>query len=298
MPKNEKPPLGAHMSVSGGLYKALERGEKAGCLVIQIFTRNPNQWKNKALSKEEIDTFHTIGERTSVRPVSVHNSYLINLASSRDDVAEKSFSAMLDELKRTDLLRIPYLVIHPGAHLGDGERRGLLRVAEALNGLIDRTEGNEVKILLETTAGQGTNLGHRFEHLAEIIEMTESRNRLGVCFDTCHAFAAGYDIRTPDSYGEVFRTFDGTIGLDRLMLFHINDAKTVLGSRVDRHEHPGKGEIGLTAFSQLINDPRFGTTPFLLETPKGEDERGRDMDTVNLALLRSLKEENRRNDRF
>ncbi len=289
MPEHKMPPLGAHMSISGGLHKALLRGEKTGCQVIQIFTRNRSRWKCKALSKKEIDTFHEIRDKAPVTPVAAHNSYLINLASPRSNVAEESFHALLDELGRAELLGIPYLVMHPGAHLGEGEAKGLLRIAEGINRIHDRTEGYSVKILLETTAGQGTNLGYRFDHLAEIIERTESKDRLGVCFDTCHAFAAGYDFRDLTTYQDLFRKFDDVIGLNRLMLFHINDSKKVLGSRVDRHEHPGVGKIGLQAFSQLLNDDRFSNHPFLLETPKGKDENGVDLDIINLNLLRGLK---------
>jgi deoxyribonuclease-4 len=291
MPKHGMPPLGAHMSISGGLHKALERGEKTGCQVIQIFTKNRNRWKCKALSKKEIDLFDEVREKASVTPVAVHNSYLINLASPRPNVAKESLHALLDELRRAELLRIPYLVMHPGAHLGEGESKGLLRIVEGINRVHDRTEGYNVKILLETTAGQGTNLGYCFDHLAEIIERTESKNRLGVCFDTCHAFAAGYDFRNPTSYQELFRKFDDIIGLNRLMLFHLNDSKKGLGSRVDRHEHPGIGKIGLQAFSLLLNDDKFSHHPFLLETPKGKDENGVDLDIINLNLLRELKEE-------
>ena len=290
------PPLGAHMSISGGLYKALQRGKKTGCQVIQIFTRNRNRWKTKALSKKEIDIFNEVRDKGSVVPVAAHNSYLINLASPRPDVAMKSFHALLEELERTELLGIPYLVMHPGAHLGEGEAKGLLKISEGINRIHDRTEGYRAKILLETTAGQGTNLGYRFDQLAEIIERTESKDRLGVCFDTCHAFAAGYDFRNYRTYKELFRKFDDVIGLNRLMLFHINDSKKELGSRVDRHEHPGAGKLGLPAFSLLLNDDRFRDHPFLLETPKGKDRNGVDLDIVNLNILRGLKEELPKND--
>lgn len=296
MPRHGKPPLGAHMSISGGLHEAIHRGEKTGCQVIQIFTRNRNRWQNRALSNQEIDVFQEVREKTSVIPVAAHNSYLINLASPRSDVAEKSFHALLEELGRAELLGIPYLVMHPGAHLGEGEEKGLLRISEGINRIHDRTVGYRVKILLETTAGQGTNLGYRFEHLAEIIERTESKDRLGVCFDTCHAFAAGYDFRNSSSYKRLFRKFDKIIGLNRLMLFHINDSKKGLGSRVDRHEHPGAGNLGLQAFSQLLNDERFGNHPFLLETPKGNDRNGVDLDIVNLDILRGLKEDVHKDD--
>ena len=296
--KYEMPPLGAHMSISGGLHKAILRGEKVGCQVIQIFTKNNNQWKCKDLSKEEIVAFDKTCKKTPVRPVAVHDSYLINLASPRSEVAEKSFEALLDELERAERLRIPFLVIHPGAHLGDGESRGLLRISEGINRIHERTGGHRVKILLETTAGQGSNLGYRFEHLAEIIDNTVSHDRLGVCFDTCHAFAAGYDFRSLKTYRALFRAFDEIIGINRLMLFHINDSKKGLGSRVDRHEHIGAGTIGLRAFSRLLNDDRFSNLPFLLETPKGEDKNGVDLDRVNLNLLRRLKEKSFKHDRI
>ncbi len=282
------PLLGAHMSIAGGLNKALVRGKKTGCHVIQVFTRNRSRWKSEKLSTKEIELFLRACEETYIHPVAAHNSYLINLASPRADVFEKSFHALVDELERAELLKIPYLVIHPGAHLGDGEKRGLRRIAGAIDRVQARTEDYSVKILLETTAGQGTNLGYRFEHLKEIFEQTESQQRLGVCFDTCHAFAAGYDFRTEKTYGQLLREFDRIIGLDHLMLFHINDSKKELGSRVDRHEHPGKGLIGLGAFSLFLNDPMFADLPFLIETPKGRDENGVDWDIVNLSLLKSL----------
>jgi len=185
-------------------------------------------------------------------------------------------------------LGIPYLVMHPGSHMGEGEKRGLKRIAEALNRINDRTGDLKVVTLLETTAGQGTNLGYRFEHLSEILEHIEATDRMGICLDTCHAFAAGYDFGSRRRYRAFMKLFESTIGLDRLMLVHINDSKKLKGSRVDRHEHPGRGQMGIKAFSFLLNDPRFYHIPFLLETPKGKDENGMDMDTVNLNLLRDL----------
>ena len=298
MPEHEMPRLGAHMSISGGLFKAIIRGQEAGCQVIQIFTKNNNRWKSKGLSKEEVDAFDQAREKAPVRPVAVHDSYLINLASPSSDVAEKSFKALLDELERAERLKIPFLVIHPGAHLGEGESKGLSRISEGINRIHERTGGYQVKILLETTAGQGTNLGYRFEHLAELIEKSMYKDRLGVCFDTCHAFAAGYDLRSLKTYRALFKNFDEIIGIDRLMLFHINDSKRGLGSRVDRHEHIGAGTIGLWAFSRLLKDDRFINLPFLLETPKGKDQNGVELDKVNLRLLRQLREKSFRHDRI
>lgn len=282
------PLLGAHTSIAGGLFKALLRGKETGCEVIQIFTKNRNQWITKKLSPVEIDLFHKAREETSVNPVAAHDSYLINLASPRDDIFEKSIKAVIDELERAAILGIPYLVMHPGSHLGDGERRGIQRMAEAINRVYDETPEHRVTLLLEITAGQGSNLGYRIEHMAEILELIEDRQRLGVCFDTCHAFAAGYDFRTPRTYRKLFEEFDKVIGLNRLKLFHVNDSRKDIGSRIDRHEHPGAGFIGLQAFSFFLNDPRFAEIPFLLETPKGKNEEGVDHDVVNLGLLKNL----------
>lgn len=282
------PRLGAHMSIAGGLYRAPLRGREAGCEAIQIFTRNRNRWKSKKLSTKEIDLFHKACEETSIPVVAAHSSYLINLASTRSHVFDKSVHALLQELERVERLQIPHLVMHPGAHVGAGEEKGLRRLAGALNRVLERTTDCRVKILLETTAGQGTTLGYRLEHLAEILEMTESQERLGVCVDTCHAFAAGYDFRTAKAYRQFVKKFDKILGLDRLKLFHINDSKSGLGSRVDRHEHPGAGFIGLKAFSFFLNDPKLAHLPFLIETPKGKNKDGLDWDRVNLNLLKSL----------
>jgi len=282
------PLLGAHMSIAGGLYRAFLKGREAGCEAIQIFTRNPNRWRSKKLSKKEIDLFHKACEETSIPVVAAHCGYLINLASDRSHVFEKSVHALIQELERTERLEIPYLVMHPGAHVGGGEEKGLRRLAGALNRLLERTQDYRVKLLLETTAGQGTTLGYRLEHLAEILEMTEFQERLGVCVDTCHVFAAGYDFRTAKAYSQFVKEFDKILGLDRLKLFHINDSRNRLGSRVDRHEHPGTGFIGLKALSFFLNDPKLAHLPFLIETPKGKNKDGLDWDTVNLNLLRSL----------
>ena len=282
------PLLGAHMSISGGLYRAPLNGREAGCKAIQIFTRNRNRWKSKELSTREIDLFHKACKETSIRVVAAHSSYLINLASTRSHVFEKSVHALLQELERVERLEIPFLVMHPGAHVGGGEKQGLAQIAGALNGVLQRTSDYRVKILLETTAGQGTSLGYRLEQLAEILEITESRGRLGICLDTCHAFAAGYDFRTEKAYKQFLREFDRILGLTRLGLLHINDSKKGLGSRVDRHEHLGAGCIGLKAFSFFLNDPKLAHLPFLIETPKGKNKDGLDWDRVNLNVLRSL----------
>lgn len=259
--------------------------------MIQIFARNPNRWESKGLVPREIDAFHRARTETSIAAVAVHNSYLINLASPRRDIRQRSFIALLDEMERAEALSIPYLVMHPGSHMGKGEKIGHGRVSEALNRIIDLTGLSSVKILLETTAGQGTNLGYRFEHLAEIMEHIEAKERLGVCVDTCHVFAAGYDFRDTAGFSKLLEDFDGTIGLDYLKLFHINDSKKGLGSRIDRHEHPGQGFIGEKGLSFFLKNPLFGDLPFLLETPKGRDETGIDRDKLNLSILKRLMEE-------
>jgi deoxyribonuclease-4 len=282
------PLLGAHMSISGGLYRALLKGREVGCQAIQIFTRNQIQWNSKELSTKEIDLFHKACEETAIPVVAAHSSYLINLASTRSHVFEKSIHSLVQEMVRVERLGIPYLVMHPGAHVGGGEKKGLEQIAGALNGVLERTSGYRVKILLETTAGQGTSLGYRLEHLAEILEMAECQDRLGICVDTCHAFAAGYDFRTVKAYRQFLKEFDTILGLARLGLLHINDSKNGLGSRLDRHEHPGAGCIGLKAFSFFLNDPKLAQLPFLIETPKGKNKHGQDWDRVNLSLLKGL----------
>lgn len=282
------PLLGAHMSISGGLEKALFRGKACGCQVIQLFTRNPNQWVCGELSSKEIDAFHTARVQTSVVPVAAHDSYLINLASPRPENRRRSLQALQDELVRTDLLGIPYVVIHPGAHMGSGEKMGIRRIAGSLNRIFERTSKLRVRILLETTAGQGTSLGYRFEQLAEMIDQTESQDRLGVCLDTCHLFAAGYDFGDRETFNTLVRDFDASIGLSRLKVIHANDSKKERGSRIDRHEHIGQGLIGERAFSFLLKAPAFKDLPFILETPKGADAFGEDLDTLNLGVLRRL----------
>jgi deoxyribonuclease IV len=284
-------PLGAHMSVSGGLEKAILRGEKCGCQVIQIFTRNPNQWVRRELSLKEINAFHEARKQTSVVPVAAHDSYLINLASSRREDRERSLQALQDELARADRLSIPYVVMHPGSHLGDGEKKGIRRIAEALDRICDCTSGLRGQILLATTAGQGTSRGYRFEQLAEIIRQTGSRNRLGVCLDTCHIFAAGYHFGDRETFDKLIKDFDAIIGLNRLKLIHVNDSKKERGSRIDRHEHIGQGFIGGQAFSFLLKSPLLKELPFILETPKGTDASGTDLDILNLGVLRRLIEE-------
>jgi deoxyribonuclease-4 len=273
------------MSISGGVDTAFDRGEQVGCDAVQIFTKNNNQWRAAPLKEEAVERYHRRRAETGITPVVAHSSYLLNLASPDDELWHKSIEALLIEIERCDVLAIPYLVIHPGSHMGSGEEVGVARIADALNVAHDRLPDAQAKITLETTAGQGTNLGYRFEQLATMIAGTEAKDRLAVCYDTCHTLAAGYDFRTPEGYAEVFKQFDEIIGLERLTAFHINDSKQDLGSRRDRHAHIGEGSVGLDGFRHLLNDPRFEEIPMLLETPKSKDMHE---DVENLARLRAL----------
>lgn len=279
------PRLGAHMSIAGGVDKSFLLGEEVGCETIQIFNKSNNQWHAKPLKTEEIESFKNNRERTGIEPVVAHDSYLINLASPDEGLLKKSREAFLIEMERCEILEIPYLVMHPGSHVGSGVETGLARIAESLNWLHDQTSGYRLQVLLETTAGQGTNLGFNFEQLSTIIKKVAAQERLGVCLDTCHVFAAGYDIGSEQGYADTWKQFEDVLGLDRLKVIHLNDAKKDLGSRVDRHEHIGAGAIGLEGFRRLVNDERLTHIPMILETPKGTDYAE---DKENLAVLRGL----------
>lgn len=276
--------LGAHVSIAGGLHFAPHNGKAATCEVVQIFTRSRNQWRAKQLLTRDVEKFREAQEEAAVKVVCAHDSYLINLASPEKNLFRKSCNALLEEMKRCDLLGIPILVAHPGSHVGSGEARGLKRIAEALNRILDRAADGQVTICLETTAGQGTALGHRFEHLADILDQVENGDRLDVCLDTCHIFAAGYPIKTRADYRATMKAFDDVLGLERLRVIHMNDSKRGLGSRIDRHEHIGRGRIGKDPFGLFLNDRRLANVPKILETPKASplDDRR------NLKRLRSL----------
>jgi deoxyribonuclease-4 len=275
--------IGAHLSIAGGLPLAIARGEALGCTALQIFTKNASQWRGKPISGEEAAAFRAAWSESSIGPVVAHDSYLINLAAPQEEMWRKSIAAFLEELERCALLGVPALVMHPGAHLGAGEAAGIARLAEAFRLVFARAPAG-VSVLLENTAGQGTCLGWRFEHLAEVMERVPE-GRFGVCLDTCHAFAAGYDFATETGYEATLAEFDRLVGLERIAAFHVNDAKKGLGSRVDRHEHIGQGTIGRQAFGLLLRDERFRQVPKILETPKGEDET---LDRMNLTTLREL----------
>lgn len=276
--------LGAHESVAGGLHLAFKRIEEVGGNALQIFTRNQRQWNPAPLTDEEQELFAAAWQENQEMVVASHASYLVNLASGKPDLVKKSITAFAGELQRCEQLNIPMVVMHPGSHGGDGVETGLARFTENLDQALELAD-NQVTVLLETTAGQGTGLGSRFEELAAIIQGSRYPEKLGVCVDTCHIFAAGYDIRSEESYRATMNSFDELIGIERIHFFHLNDSKKGLESRVDRHEHIGQGEIGLEGFRNLLNDPRFANHPMTLETPKGKDLQE---DRDNLATLRDL----------
>jgi deoxyribonuclease IV len=277
--------LGSHMSIAGGVHRAVERAASIGCTTMQMFVKNNNQWLGKALAAEDITTYKKLLRESRIGPVVVHDTYLINLCATDTTVLQKSRAALKDELDRCEALDVQYLNFHPGSHMGAGETDGIQRIAESLNLIHELTAGYRVKSVLETTAGQGTAIGYRFEHLRAIMDRVEQQERMAVCVDTCHIFAAGYDIVTERGYEQTFSDFDSIIGLQRLVAFHVNDAKRELGSRVDRHEHIGKGTIGKAGFRLLMNDDRFRNIPKILETPKGPEMKE---DIHNMRVLRSL----------
>jgi deoxyribonuclease-4 len=283
--KKSKILLGAHMSIAGGVHTAVDRATSVGCTALQVFTKNNNQWNGKPFTEEDIAQYKKKIAAAGVAPVVSHDSYLINLCGTNPDILNKSRAAFIDELERCEVLGIPLLNFHPGSHLGLGDEEGIKGICESLNIAHAETKGFSVKSVLEATAGQGTNIGYKFEHLRAIIDGVEHPERMAVCIDTCHIFAAGYDISTEKGYEETFTLFDEIVGLERLIAFHVNDSKKGLGSHVDRHEHIGKGMIGLTGFRLLMNDARFANIPKILETPKSDDLHE---DVENMNVLKSL----------
>jgi deoxyribonuclease-4 len=278
--------FGSHLSIAGGMHNALTEAERLGLTTVQVFTKNQQQWKCKPLDLAAITAWSGERERLKFDHVVSHDSYLINLASADDVLWNKSIDLFVEELARCVQLGIPYLVTHPGAHLGTGEDAGLKRVAKALDAVHKRVPKGVITCL-EITAGQGSSLGYKLEHLATIIELVKSPDRLGVCLDTAHLFAAGYDFRGR-KYAAFRKTLDVTIGVDRVKVLHLNDSKKDLGSRVDRHDHIGLGKIGLDGFRGFVRDAAFKNVPKIMETPKGKHDDGRDWDAVNLQALRSL----------
>ena len=261
--------LGAHMSIEGGLYKAIERGEENNCTAIQIFTKNSRSWFAKKLTEKDIEQFKDTLKKSSVKMVVAHTSYLINIGAKNPEVEKKSISSLEDELKRCETLEIPYLVLHPGSHVGAGEETCIKQIAQNLDVVLKKFKG-KTTIALETTAGQGTNIGYTFKQLKQIRSLCEEKKRIGVCLDTCHIFSAGYDISSPEGYKKVMSEFFTTLGLKVLKVIHLNDSKTKCGSKLDRHENIGKGTIPLKTFELIMNDKRFVDVPKILETPPSD----------------------------
>ena len=273
------------MFITGGFHKAIEQGELLGCETIQIFTKSNRSWNAKPITEERMELFLDKCKNTIISPVFVHNTYLINLCAVETEKYQRSYNGMKMELERAEQLQLPLTVLHPGAHMGAGEEKGLEKIAESIRALLLETENFKVRVLLETTAGSGTVLGYKFEHLATLLRLIDVPDRVGTCFDTAHVFASGYDFRTERGYEGTISSFDSIVGLDTLFAFHLNDSQKDCGSRVDRHEHIGKGFIGTDAFKHFLNDPRFKNHPAVLETPKGKDYIE---DKMNLKILRSL----------
>jgi deoxyribonuclease-4 len=281
----EHPLLGSHMSVAGGMHTAFARARRAGCTAMQVFTKNNTRWSAKPYSTDDIKAYAAAREETPSLPVVAHASYLINLCAVSPSTLERSRAALADELHRCEDLHILGLVVHPGAHMGAGENEGIRAIAASLDAAHRQASGFHTLTILETTAGQGSSLGYRFEHLRDIIGLVDEPHRIAVCLDTCHVFAAGYDISTVQGWERTLREFDEVIGFHRLAVVHVNDSKRPLGSRLDRHDHIGKGVMGLTPFRMLMNDLRLANVPKILETEKSEDLHE---DIENMTLLRSL----------
>jgi deoxyribonuclease-4 len=285
------PILGAHQSIAGGYYRAVELAAGIGCQCVQLFTKNNNQWRAKVITGEEAAKFHAALKQHNITHPLAHDSYLINLAAPDETLWQKSVEAFAVELLRAEQLSIPYVVMHPGSFTTSSEEAGLKRIVQALDEVHQKVGPLKTSTLLENTAGQGSALGWRFEHLKVILDSVAEPKRLGVCIDTCHLLAAGYPISTPDDYEATISKLDNIVGVKLVKAIHLNDSKKDLGSRVDRHEHIGQGKIGLEGFRLLLNDPRFAGVPMYLETPKEDDEgnpsNGK-MDKMNLATLRGL----------
>jgi len=275
------------MSVAGGFHLAVDAAAEHGMQCVQIFTKNNNQWQARPMDPESIELFRRRIEETGIRLPCSHSSYLINLASPKDDLRQKSVEGMVIEMERAEFLGLAGVVLHPGSFTTSSEQEGIERIAESLDEVLLITDGLDVEVWLENTAGQGTNLGHRFEQLQAIISRIPESTRVGVCLDSCHLFAAGYPLGTSEEYAETMAAFDEVVGRDRLRAWHLNDSKKELGSRVDRHETIGEGHMGLEPFRHILGDPLSEELPMYLETPKGERDQ-RTLDSINLETLRSL----------
>ena len=283
------PLFGSHLSTAGGVHNAAAKAGELGLSAVQVFTKNNHRWAGKPLTDDAVNAWTDAVAAAGLSATCSHASYLINFATPSDDLRKKSVAAMIEELERADRLGLAGVVVHPGSHVKSGEEAGLAAVGDAVTEVLTRNAGGRCGLWLENTAGQGTNLGYRLEHLGAVLDAVPAdlRERLGVCFDTCHAFAAGYDLRDAAEYARSFEALDAAVGLDRLKCLHVNDSKRELGSRVDRHEHIGGGELGDAAFRLLVNDDRLAGLPFILETPK-KDRDGVPWDTINVERLKSL----------
>ncbi|MBP6892263.1 deoxyribonuclease IV [Candidatus Babeliales bacterium] len=281
--------IGAHVSISGGFDRAILRGEKIGANCIQIFTKSNRQWKSKKISDEDIAKFIAQQKNSNIKIVAAHASYLINLGSSTSSVVEKSINALIDELQRCDILKIPFLILHPGTMHDKDEEQSLLFIAKNINTVLKKAKPQHVTLLLETMAGQGSTVGNKFEQLGFIFSHITQKKHVGVCVDTCHIFASGYVFDTPATYKKLWHDFDETIGLKKLKMFHINDSKKDAGSRVDRHEHIGEGMIKPAAFKLLMQDTKFKKIPKILETPKSADEVSDDIKNIKILQRYSEK---------
>ena len=279
-------PLGAHFSIAKGLANALYTAQSYGCTALQIFTKNASTWKERQLLPQDTESFDQARRETGITAIAAHTAYLINLAAVTKKKQALSCEAHKAELMRSSALDIPFVVLHPGSHMNAGQASGIQKITDHLNALFAETPEVTSRLLLETTAGQGSGIGHTFEQLGLILDRIEDPNRAGVCLDTCHIYAAGYDLRTPSAYARTMQAFDDIIGFDRLYFIHLNDALKPLGSRVDRHTHIGKGHIGLEGFAHMMNDPRLARIPKVIETPKGNGNT--DFDKINLDRLRGL----------
>src|SRR5262245_47568536 len=286
--RSAAPQFGSHLSIAGGVYKAIEHARRLKFNTVQIFVKNQRQWQNPPLKLEDVQKWQTLAAGGNFGPTVAHATYLINLAAADDELHEKSRLAFADELQRCDMLGVPYLVLHPGSAGGQTREAAIRRVADALNRIFAEMPAGQTIPLLETTAGQGSTLGRSFEDLAEIFALLRQPDRVAVCGDTCHVFAAGYDIRSPAKYDQMMSRAEKLLGVGRIRCWHLNDSKGDCGSRLDRHEHIGRGKIGRAGFQNSLRDPRWAGVPMILETPKELDERNREWDTVNLEMLQKI----------
>ena len=284
------------MSIAGGVQNALREAQRLRCETVQVFVKNQRQWTAPPLAPDDVAQWRSLAEQTELGPLVAHATYLINLASADRTLWKRSVDAFTDELRRCSELGIDYLVVHPGAALDAPIGEAVRRVGRALNEVRKRLRESTVMPLLETTAGQGTTLGKTFDELAAILEHVDAPERVGICIDTCHVFAAGYDIRAPERYAEMVDSVEHTVGVERVRCWHLNDSKGECGSRLDRHEHIGHGQIGTAGFRNVLGDPRFVGLPMILETPKGENEAGREWDRVNLQRIRTIATQARKQD--